>query len=82
MQPGVKYSIVSRDNGSNIGGYIIDNTYYASFGSSVDKRFGVVIDGFLRHRNPASPDAGDSVLRVDGLTLIDEQGSVFDLVAQ
>ncbi len=81
MQPGVKYSIVNRIDGTTIDGYIIDNVYHAPYGSADDKR-GEIIDGLLLHRNPSSPEGGDRVLRVDGLTLIDEQGCVYDLVAQ
>lgn len=81
MQPGVKYSIVCRSNGVIVDGYIIDNIYFMPT-KEKDVQVGEVVDGSLHHRAPVKANGGCHVLRVDGLTLIDEQGSVFDLVAQ
>lgn len=81
MQPGVKYSIVSRRSGETIEGYVIDNTYFIPAGSG-DMEIGDIVDGVLRHRDGIKSTGINHALRVDGLMLIDERGDVFDLVAQ
>ncbi|WP_236233684.1 hypothetical protein [Pseudomonas tohonis] len=81
MQPGTKYRIVSRHNGMTVDGFILDNLYFTEVDSAA-MQIGEITDGKLRHRNPVKADGSEYVLKVDGLTLIDDRGDVFDLIAQ
>lgn len=81
MQPGTKYKIISRFNGMTVDGFILDNLYITET-STGDIQVGEIEGGELRHRNPIKADGTEYALKVDGLTLIDDRGDVFDLIAQ
>ncbi|HCA25271.1 MAG TPA: hypothetical protein DEP32_13995 [Pseudomonas sp.] len=77
MEPNVKYKIVSRHNQSTIDGYILNNRYYTETGAG-PMPVGEIEDGVLTHRNTE----GSPPLKVNGLTLTDIHGDVFDLVPE